>query len=228
MKKDKVAIIGWVGHRKHAPYEDKSFEVWGINDLYTAKDVKRWDRWFQLHGPGYGTVTGRTTLEEMYGEYKKWDCPVYMWKPVKEVPSSVQFPFKELVERFGDYFNNTISWLIAFAIHEGFKEIHVYGVDMATHSEYSHQRPSCEYFIGLAQGMGIKVVLPPETTLLKTKYLYGLESEREDMEKKDLVRRKENVVSQMAEAEKILKEVETKINACQGAIVALDDLIATL
>ena len=228
MKKDKVAIVGWVWHRRHAPYDDESFEIWGINDLYLAEDVTRWDRWFQLHEPGYKNVTGCTTREEMYAEYKKWDCPVYMWEKVAEVPNSVEFPFKEIVEKFGNYFNNTMSWLIALAIHEGFKEIHVYGVDMATHSEYGHQRPSCEYFIGLAQGMGIKVGLPPETTLLKAKYLYGLESERENMEKQELLMRKQNVTNQMEEAEKILREVEGKINACRGAIVALDEIIATL
>ena len=133
-----------------------------------------------------------------------------------------------MLGKYGDYFNNTVSWVLAFAMSEGFKEIHIYGVDMATHSEYGHQRPSCEYFIGLARGMGIKVVLPKESGLLRTKYLYGLETERENVEKKDLLQRRMNVEGQMKEAERVVGEAQAKVHACQGAIIALDELIATL
>ena len=229
MKKDKVAIVGFAPHRKLAPFDDESFEIWGINDLYTCGDVKRWDRWFQIHHPDhYAGSKGRKTIPEMYAEYVKWDCPVYMVEKEKDIPNSVEFPFKALVEKYGSYFNNTISWLIAFAMHEGFKEIHLYGVDMATHTEYGHQRPSCEYFIGLARGQGINVVMPKESGLLRTKYLYGLETEREDMEKKDLLQRKENVVHQLQDAERIVQEAQAKVHACQGAIIALDELLAIL
>jgi hypothetical protein len=44
-------------------------------------------------------------------------------------------------------------------------------------SEYGTQRPSCEYFVGVAQGRGIKVHLPPECELLKTDFLYGYDQE---------------------------------------------------
>jgi hypothetical protein len=45
-------------------------------------------------------------------------------------------------------------------------------------SEYSHQRPSCEYFIGIAQGRGITVTIPPDCELLKTDFLYGFQQEQ--------------------------------------------------
>lgn len=229
MKKDKVAIVGFAPHRKLAPWNDESFEIWGINDLYAREDVTRWDRWFQIHNPDHYTGSqGRDTIREMYAEYAKWDCPVYLLEKHKDIPNSVEFPLRKLVDKYGDYFNNSISWLLAFAMSEGFKEIHLYGVDMATHSEYGHQRPSCEYFIGLARGQGINVVLPKESSLLRSKYLYGLETERENVEKNDLLQRKGNVVSQLQEAERVVSEAQAKIHACQGAIIALDELIATL
>jgi hypothetical protein len=46
---------------------------------------------------------------------------------------------------------------------------------MANDIEYQSQRPSCEYFIGLARGKGIEVYVPPESDLLKCMYLYGFE-----------------------------------------------------
>lgn len=42
-------------------------------------------------------------------------------------------------------------------------------------SEYHHQRPSCEYFLGIAVGLGIKIYMPPESDLLKTRFLYGFQ-----------------------------------------------------
>ena len=229
MKKDKVAILGFTTHKKLAPYDDDSFEIWGINDLYSQEGVARWDRWFQIHHPEhYKGSDGRDTLPAMYEEYAKWDCPVYMWKKNKDIPNSVEFPFQKLVDKYGNYFNNTISWLIAFAMYEGFKEIHLYGVDMQHNTEYSHQRPSCEYFIGLARGLGIEVVIPKESSLLKTKYLYGLETEREDLEKADLNQRKKNVLLQLEQAEEMHQQAESKVHMCRGALVALDELLATL
>jgi len=44
-------------------------------------------------------------------------------------------------------------------------------------SHNSQQRPSCEYFIGIARGMGIKVHVPDKSDLLKTLWLYPFEPE---------------------------------------------------
>lgn len=53
---------------------------------------------------------------------------------------------------------------------------------LASHnSEYGPQRPSCEFFLGLAAGMGIKLTIPMQADLLKTRFLYGFE-EREQAE----------------------------------------------
>ena len=230
--KKKVAIVGFAPHRKMAPYDDESFEIWGINDLFAVDDVKRWDRWFQIHHPetieNYRAAVGRLSSGDMIKTYATWDCPVYMRQKHPELPNSVEFPFQELIDKFGTYFNNTISWLLAFAIHEGFEEIHIYGVDMNSSSEYEHQRPSCEYFIGLARGMGINVYIPDESSLLKVKFLYALELERENVEKKQLQQKLEHLQIQYNEAEKEHAAVEEKINQIKGAAVVVADLLKEL
>ena len=98
-----------------------------------------------------------------------------MQKHFDDIPCSVPFPRFELEEKYGAYFTNTISWEIALALHIGVDEIHIYGVNMATDIEYQSQRPSCEYYIGLARGKGVKVYIPPESDLLKAFYSYGFE-----------------------------------------------------
>ena len=40
-------------------------------------------------------------------------------------------------------------------------------------SEYARQRPSVEYWIGIANGMGIKFHVPPQSDILKSACIYG-------------------------------------------------------
>ena len=78
--------------------------------------------------------------------------------------------------------------MIALAIYEIDKgdvppsECHIglWGVNMAQHgiggkSEYAAQRPSCEFWIGMARGRGIQVVIPRQSDLLHTSCLYGFD-----------------------------------------------------
>jgi hypothetical protein len=68
---------------------------------------------------------------------------------------------------YGDYFNSSVGFMLALAIHEGAEEIAIYGVDMRADEEYGYQRPNCEYLIGLARGKGIKVHIPDVCPLCK-------------------------------------------------------------
>ncbi len=70
------------------------------------------------------------------------------------------------------YLSSSIALEMALAIHEGFAEIHLYGVDLNTESEYAWQKPGVEYMCGIAAGRGIKVYLPDNCPLL-TGTIYG-------------------------------------------------------
>lgn len=177
----KVAIIGTCPSSMNlAPFDDPSWEIWGLNTLHSF-NLPRWDRWFDLHPPEWtkGVQEGRqwAWLTADHGK------PVYMQEAHQDVPNSRQFPLAEITSRFGGYFTNTVSLMMAFAMLEGAKEIGLYGVDMAQTPEYASQRPSCEYFIGLARGMGITVHVPAESQLLKTAGIYGYDMSGEVMVK---------------------------------------------
>jgi hypothetical protein len=177
-----VAIVGFSeGHLAQAPFDDPTYEMWGINRLHINADVgqKRWDRWFNIHD-----------LEKFHGEdaehlafLKQFEGPVYLRSQdigKYDVPNGVPFPADRLLREFPvGYFNNTISWLIAFALLLDPKELAVFGVDMAQdaliNAEYAAQRPSCEYFLGIASGRGIPVHLPAGSDLLAATHLYGFE-----------------------------------------------------
>jgi hypothetical protein len=80
--------------------------------------------------------------------------------------------------------------MILLAVYEGFEEIHVYGVDMATKEEiktadgkmevtgeYIWQRPSVEAACAFALGRGIKVLIPQNSELCKFPQDYGFETD---------------------------------------------------
>ena len=60
------------------------------------------------------------------------------------------------------------------AIEKGYKEIGIYGIDLSTTKEYQEQRPSVLYFIGLAKGLGIEIILPNYCKLFDKERLYWL------------------------------------------------------
>lgn len=168
--KRKVAIVGFaLSSRDKAPFTDPDVEIWGVNELYKA--VPRVDVLFELHDRFW------LTQKERNPEHLKWlqetSIPVYMLDHYDDIPKSIRFPIEIITKEFGTYFTNSISYLIALAIYLKFDEIGVYGVDMATDSEYGSQRPSVEYFIGVAKGRGIDVIIPAECDLCKTMHMYG-------------------------------------------------------
>ena len=223
-KKKKVALIGYTPTRGQAPYDNPEFEIWGLNDLYKFKsdqDVKRWDRWFEIHDTKQDyTHLGRQPWAKLFEDFKKMGCPVYLQQKHPDIPNSIAYPIEEAVKQFGYYFTNTVSYMIALAIMEKFEEIHVYGIDMAVDSEYNYERPSCEYFLGVAIGRGIKVYIPPEADLLKSRFLYGYDDVREECFRKKLQSATSMMVERQKQAEWEWKNGEKVYWQYQGAIEA--------
>ena len=172
LSKPCVAIVGFTDHRLQAlDLPQDRFELWGLNELhrYHLKDLDRFDRWFEVHP--------RETLDPDQEHIKTiggMTMPVYMHRHFEDIPPSVPFPREILQQQLGsEYFTSSIAWEIGLAILMGAEEIHVYGVDMANDTEYAEQRNCCEFWLGVAKGMGIKTYIPPTSDLLKAIGQYG-------------------------------------------------------
>jgi len=159
-------------------WDDPDMEVWAINQLYMSMPnmVHKATRWFQIH-PKHEYEKGQRDHSHAQWLASQTNFPIYMMERTPEIPMSIRFPREQIMTYFPrSYWTNTISWELALAIMEGFEEIHIYGVDMAQDdllcNEYSAQRPSCEYYIGYAEGRGIRVYLPEESDLLKAMFVY--------------------------------------------------------
>ena len=188
----KVAILGYAPSWSKAPFDNDEFELWGINDLHVLiPKAKNITRWFDIHShkqlemmPIRGIEEGSEASKGKYlANLASLPYPVYMQEHFEDVPNSVKYPIEHIVQKFGRYFTNSISYLLAMAIDEGYTEIHLYGVEMAQDSEYAYQRPSVEFFMGIARGLGITIHLPEGCTLLQTAWLYGYDDEPQQITK---------------------------------------------
>lgn len=244
-RKSKVAILGFAPHYTQAPFADPDCEIWGVNQLHQF--IPRADRWFELHR--WEVVLAENALEAAAAPHgvsrhmewmKTFPGPIYMIESRAEIPSSVTYPLDTLVHfafpwatklpdgRWDDaYFRCSASYMLALAIFEGFAEIHIYGVDMAQVVEYREQRPSCEYFLGLATGKGIKVVRPPDSNLLRAPYLYGFDDERARGFKADCQKRKTYMEQQMAAKRAEFDNAKQVLDQYSGAIQDLDYMLLT-
>ena len=190
MDKKTVAIVGCAPSNKETPFHlvEDGLEIWSVNNAFISFNELGWPftRWFEIHhlvekngvyyrrgSPDFKGMPVNTYMQEL----GKLNVPIYMQQKWDIIPSSIEYPVNEVIQQFGSYFTNSVSYMIAFAIKEKFEKILIYGVDMASlvGGEYTHQRASCEFFIGLAMGLGIEIEIPNTADLLKTRFLYGFE-----------------------------------------------------
>lgn len=177
MKKEKkVCIVGFARPtRNETPWEDDSYEFWGCNEGYVLPFPKI-DRWFQIH-PFISFSRKENLNDPNHFEWlqKQHDFDIYMQRKYSYIPNSIGYPIDEFEMLFGrKYFRSSFDYMIAMALAEGYTTIGVYGFDMASGSEYGYQRPSAEYWIGRAEGMGVKIELPLNPNLLRGS-VYGFE-----------------------------------------------------
>ena len=233
----KVAIVGFAGTKDMAPYNDPEWKIWSVNNLY--KFIPHTDRIFQMHS--------RASLEQEHHEVpskehleflQQTQIPVYMQQHYEDIPASVPYPLKEMVEEFGiprfssdtqkdAYFTNSISFMLALAIYEGFEDIGVYGVDMAVLLEYGEQRPSCEYYIGIAVGRGIRVILPTESDLLKTRFVYGYDDEIKSAWELKLDKTIKEMQQRRFQSDTTIRNQQSVSDKYEGAITALMEMHKT-
>jgi len=169
----KVCLMGWANtSRGQAPYGDPSFEFWGTSDQYGH--MQKVDRIFEIHTPAdIRAYKPRGGEPDHVAELNKLGCPVYLMELMDDIERGVLYPIDDIIDKYGGYLICTSAYMLALAIYEGYQEIHLYGIDMAVTTEYFYQRPCMEYWIGLARGLGVKVVLPDNCPLCRSYWLYG-------------------------------------------------------
>ena len=154
----KVAIVGLGPTKYEAPLND-DWEVWGLP--WDEGYYLHYDRLFEMHDLALLQSEYCTRPKDYIERLKSLDTLYMQHKYFENV---TPYPFDEITPK---YWNSSIAYMIALAIHENAEEIGVYGVDMRGDDEYGYQKPNIEYLLGLAQGKGIKTTIPKASPLLK-------------------------------------------------------------
>ena len=152
-----------------APFDDPSWEMWAHAMCINRRDqeLPRYDMLFEMQT--------KWKWMQRADELNRDGKPVIMQQHYDEVPASEPYPLDEVLETFPRYFTNSIAQMVALAIIRGYTSIALFGVHLATDSEYAYERPNLEYMLGHAEARGISLWIPDEANVLRANYLYGYE-----------------------------------------------------
>lgn len=175
----KVYILGKGAGWDDAPliHGESDRQVWGLNDhimsrpfdiIFEPHDVEWWKEhcdeatWYHKTAPRY---------LQHFKKVNEMEIPYLTLKHYDFIPTSKPYPVEEICESFGiDYFTGGVDYMMAYAIWTKVESIDLYGVHTVYDDEYQYQKPSLEFWIGVAIGRGIKVTVHGSHSLLKPMY----------------------------------------------------------
>lgn len=200
----RAALVGTAPTWNQTPWDDPSMHVVSLNDAYTL-GVPRADAWYDIHPihemwyrPKNVTKLREQDITRLADGRMPYIRPSghleWMQEKAKTIPvwlhdappegwpvNAQRFPIED-VKRFlkarpdqEAYSASSPAPILAHLILQGFTEIHIYGIHLATEQEYIDQRPNFEWLLGKAEAMGVEIVLPPECPLLKHSHIYAYE-----------------------------------------------------
>lgn len=199
----RLAIIGTAPSWRQCPFDDLSLEIASLNDAYSLgiPRASLWFDMHPLHQmvmrprdkpmtPADAPVGGYLRPDGHLQWLASQKIPVFLNQARPDWPHSVTFPRAELEAQFADiwpwrrtaqgvvekgpnYQASTPAWMLLWAIANGYTEIHIYGIHLATEWEYLKQRPNLEFLIGYARGRGIQIVLPADVPICQGAHAYA-------------------------------------------------------
>lgn len=230
-----IALVGTAGTSMTlAPFKDPTWAIWACSPgAFPHCAQNRSDVWFEPHrwqpttAGQIGAPGTKPWFSADFNEFlKTHKGPVFMSRVEPSIPSSVALPFKMLIAKYGPYFwTSTLSYMLAMAIETLAPRamageqvaMGLWGVDMSASEEWAYQRPACQHFIGLAQSIGIHVVLPQESDLMRPPTMYGIGEHHP---------RHIRMLARLREAEANREQIRQTIAQCQMKLAAVEGTIA--
>jgi len=167
----KVNIVGSGPGWEKAP-RDEDEVSWGF---YTSAEMRGdFDIVFDMHPipdilTGKRLKEGRTnrSIDSCKKMLRRAPANGYTIYSLEAYDGCEKYPIKDIVKKFNtSFFTCGFDYMMALAIYRGFTEIDVYGVTLFR-SEYKFEREGISYWIGRAEGSGIKVTVHGPTSLMR-------------------------------------------------------------
>lgn len=159
-------------------------ETWAINAI---AGIIQHDRAIIMDALPYFAKAAKGAGAEHLDGYRDWlhthPGPIYTQRVYEGFPGSVEYPLQAIVKNLGyAYFNNTVAYAVALAIHLGVRQLRLYGIDFTSpdNRAFAESGRACvEYWLAAACGRGIKVNIAPNSSLCDQsvgRRLYGYSS----------------------------------------------------
>jgi hypothetical protein len=201
----RAAIIGTAETWRECPFDDPSLYITSLNDAYQL-GLPRVDEWWELHPfnemhfydpkvpvrksdlPASKYVRPVGHLEWLKAQAAT--IPVWLQREPEGWPvNAKRFPIEHFEERFGTYWASGPAYMLMSLFERGYREIHIYGIHLATDREREQQRHNFECLIGrvlgpcvservdgdvrVIDGTFCRIVLPVASPLLKSGWRYA-------------------------------------------------------
>lgn len=240
----KIAILGFGETVKDCPWQDPTWELWGMNGFWRAAEADfgitapedRYTLWFDMHSLAYtreyGKQAGFGDKQERWLE-QPHPFRIFMLEDAPAFPSVDRFPIEDVSEELGrDYFTSTVAYALAYALTlPDVAEIGLWGIDLTHNSEYADQRPCAEYWAGRIEAAGIKLAIHEKSAMLRQRQRYGYEPENPMLgELRAVLQRQvagltEAIQKNQANADAIKAQMHTDdgaLQTCRGLLDRLD------
>jgi hypothetical protein len=160
---NRLAIVGThTRTRDQAPWNDPAYDIWVFNEAAQKEWCQRWDVCFQMHKP----EVYRSPHNFVRSDHWEWlqqdhgDRQIYLQDWDAEIPNGYRYPLDEVRRCIPgaslEWFKSSFAYALALAYLQGYREIDIYGADMASNTEYGYQLPNFQFWIGIGMGMGIR------------------------------------------------------------------------
>jgi hypothetical protein len=236
---NKLAIVGThPATRDNAPFTDPDFDIWVFNEAPQAEWCKRWTHVFQMHKPEVYT----SPLNMVRGDHWEWlqqdhgvGKTIFMQEIDPRVPCSSRYPLDEMREQMPaftpldngkPFITSTVAMAIPLALYLGYEHIEIYGVDLASNTEYTYQQNGWMYWAGVARAtLGAGFILKSGEHHFNNR-LYAYEGETQ-IDREFFAARVEKLGSEKHQLELRLMKLRDRFNEAVSAGKAdkLPDLI---
>jgi hypothetical protein len=250
----RCAIVGTAPSWIKTPFDDPSLEIWSLNDAW-VNNLPRISRWYEQHP--LGKLWFRPKAQKVVyahqvppGHYVRPEGHLEMLQQMaKTIPVFLQdhpptgwpvnaqrFPLEAVEAKFGAYWASGPSYMLAQALIEGYREIHIYGIHLSTEEEYIHQRPNFEHFLGIARGMGVTIIMADESPVLKHGWKYAYEPKPQApvnpllAELQEIKRKQQVVIGQLVNWPRFKSKAERleKLRRLEAAEIEVKQRMASL
>jgi hypothetical protein len=112
---------------------------------------------------------GNSKIKGMLNWMKKHPGPIMTSRAYADYPGLIEYPLQHVIRSTGTaYFNSTVAYAVAYAIHIGVKEMSLFGVDFTWPNVHAAEagRACVEFWIGQAMARGMIIHIAESSTLM--------------------------------------------------------------